>query len=76
MMRQILSKRLTVRGFIYYDFPPSTTPTFCARLVRGSPRVAFATVRTSSTVSTTRQAPSSECLEGRNFGKLIVRVAA
>src|SRR5438309_11433220 len=36
-------------------------PTSCARLVRASPRVAFATERTSSTVSKTRQTLSSEC---------------
>jgi hypothetical protein len=44
--------------------PPSTMRTSCARLVRASPRVAFATARTSSTVSKTRQALSSECWRG------------
>jgi len=59
-MRQILSKRLTLRGFIYYDFAAEHYADF----LRDVGAAASATARTSSTVSKTRRPLSSECWRG------------
>ena len=50
--------------FIYYDFAAEHYADFPREVTAGIARVAFATVRTSSTVSKARQAPSSECWRG------------
>jgi NADPH-dependent curcumin reductase CurA len=64
--------------FINYDFAAEHYADFPREVAAGIARVAFATVRTSSIVDGLESAPGGfiGMLEGRNFGKLIVRVAA
>ena len=76
MMRQILSKRLTVRGFIYYDFAAEHYTDFLREVGAG---IAAGRIRyREDIVDGLESAPGAfiGMLEGRNFGKLIVRVAA
>jgi NADPH-dependent curcumin reductase CurA len=76
MMRQILSKRLTVRGFIYYDFAAEHYTDFLREVGAG---IAAGRIRyREDIVDGLDNAPGAfiGMLEGRNFGKLIVRVAA
>jgi NADPH-dependent curcumin reductase CurA len=75
-MRQILSKRLTVRGFINYDFAAEHYADFLREVGAG---IAAGRIRyREDTVDGLENAPEAfiGMLEGRNFGKLIVRVAA
>src|SRR6058998_895753 len=75
-MRQILSKRLTVRGFINYDFAVEHYAGFLREVGAG---VAAGRIRyREDVVDGLENAPGAfiGMLEGRNFGKLIVRVAA
>src|SRR5881628_2606689 len=74
-MRQILSKRLTVRGFIYYDFASEHYADFLREVGAG---IATGRIRyREDSVDGLENAPGAfiGMLEGRNFGKLIVRVA-
>src|SRR5229473_4474888 len=76
MMRQILSKRLTVRGFINYDFASEHYADFLREVGAG---IAAGRIRyREDIVDGLEKAPGAfiGMLEGRNFGKLIVRVAA
>ena len=73
-MRQILSKSLTVRGFIYYDFAAEHFPAFLREVGAG---IAAGRIRyREDFVDGLERAPEAfiGMLEGRNFGKLIVRV--
>jgi len=75
-MRQILSKRLTIRGFINYDFAAEHYADFLREVGAG---VATGRIRyREDIVDGLENAPGAfiGMLEGRNFGKLIVRVAA
>ncbi len=75
-MRQILSKRLTVRGFINYDFAAEHYADFLREVGAG---IAAGRIRyREDIVDGLENAPGAfiGMLEGRNFGKLIVRVAA
>ncbi len=74
-MRQILSKRLTVRGFINYDFASEHYADFLREVGAG---IAAGRIRyREDIVDGLENAPGAfiGMLEGRNFGKLIVRVA-
>src|SRR5713226_7547891 len=75
-MRQILSKRLTVRGFINYDFAVEHYADFLREVGAGitAGRIRYR----EDIVDGLENAPGAfiGMLEGRNFGKLIVRVAA
>lgn len=74
-MGQILSKLLTVRGFIYYDFAAEYYGDFLREVGAG---IAAGRIRyREDIVDGLETAPSAfiGMLEGRNFGKLIVRVA-
>jgi hypothetical protein len=73
-MRQILSKGLTVRGFIYYDFAAEHYAAFLREVGAG---IASGRIRyREDFVDGLERAPEAfiGMLEGRNFGKLIVRV--
>jgi NADPH-dependent curcumin reductase CurA len=74
-MRQILSKRLTVRGFINYDFAADHYADFLREVGAGitAGRIRYR----EDIVDGLENAPGAfiGMLEGRNFGKLIVRVA-
>src|SRR5438094_816895 len=73
-MRQILSKRLTVRGFINYDFASEHYADFVRDVGAG---IADGRIRyREDIVDGLERAPGAfiGMLEGRNFGKLIVRV--
>jgi NADPH-dependent curcumin reductase CurA len=75
-MRQILSKSLTVRGFINYDFAAEHYPAFLREVGAG---IADGRIRyREDIVDGLEKAPAAfiGMLEGRNFGKLIVRVDA
>jgi NADPH-dependent curcumin reductase CurA len=75
-MRQILSKRLTVRGFLNYDFAAEHYADFLREVGAG---IAAGRIRyREDIVDGLENAPGAfiGMLEGRNFGKLIVRVAA
>src|SRR5947209_5835572 len=75
-MRQVLSKRLTIRGFINYDFAAEHYADFLHEVGAG---VAAGRIRyREDIVDGLENAPGAfiGMLEGRNFGKLIVRVAA
>ena len=75
-MRQILSKRLTVRGFINSDFASEHYADFLREVGAG---IAASHIRyREDIVDGLEHAPGAfiGMLEGRNFGKLIVRVAA
>src|SRR5262249_9947213 len=73
-MREILFKSLTVRGFINYDFAADLFPAFLREVGSG---VADGRIRyREDFVDGLERAPEAfiGMLEGRNFGKLIVRV--
>ena len=75
-MRQILSKSLTVRGFINNEFAAGHYPTFLREVGAG---IADGRIRyREDFVDGLENAPEAfiGMLEGRNFGKLIVRVGA
>jgi NADPH-dependent curcumin reductase CurA len=75
-MRQTLSKRLTVGGFINYDFAAEHYADFLREVGAG---IAAGRIRYGEDiVDGLEKAPGAfiGMLEGRNFGKLIVRVAA
>ena len=73
LMRQVLVKRLTLRGFIVFDFA-SQQPDFWPRSARWYATAASSTAKISSTGW--RNAPRAliGLLQGENFGKVIVRV--
>jgi NADPH-dependent curcumin reductase CurA len=73
-MRAILTKSLTVRGFINYDFAAEHYPAFLREVGAG---IADGRIRyREDFVDGLERAPEAflGMLEGRNFGKLIVRV--
>jgi NADPH-dependent curcumin reductase CurA len=73
-MRQILTKSLTVRGFINYDFAAEHHAAFLREVGAG---IAAGRIRyREDFVDGLERAPEAfiGMLEGRNFGKLIVRV--
>jgi len=73
-MRGILSKSLTVRGFINYDFASEHFAAFLREVGAG---IADGCIRyREDFVDGLEKAPEAfiDLLEGRNFGKLIVRV--
>ena len=73
-MREILSKSLTVRGFINYDFAAEYYPAFLSEVGAG---IADGRIRyREDFVDGLENVPEAfiGMLEGRNFGKLIVRV--
>jgi NADPH-dependent curcumin reductase CurA len=73
-MREILSKSLTVRGFINYDFAAEHYAAFLREVGAG---IAAGRIRyREDFVDGLERAPEAfiGMLEGRNFGKLIVRV--
>jgi NADPH-dependent curcumin reductase CurA len=74
-MREILSKSLTLRGFINYEFAAEYYPAFLREVGAG---IADGRIRyREDFVDGLENAPEAfiGMLEGRNFGKLIVRVA-
>jgi NADPH-dependent curcumin reductase len=74
-MREILSKSLTVRGFTNYDFAAEHYHAFLSEVGAG---IADGRIRyLEDIVDGLERAPEAfiGMLEGRNFGKLIVRVA-
>ena len=74
-MREILSKRLTLRGFINYDFADQHYAEFLRDVGAG---IADGRIRyREDIVDGLEKAPEAfiGMLEGRNFGKLIVRVS-
>jgi NADPH-dependent curcumin reductase CurA len=73
-MRQILTKSLTIRGFINYEFAAEHYPAFLREVSAG---IADGRIRyREDFVDGLERAPEAfiGMLEGRNFGKLIVRV--
>src|SRR5207245_2344786 len=75
-MRQILSKSLTVRGFLNNEFAAEHYPAFLREVGAG---IADGRIRyREDFVDGLENAPEAfiGMLEGRNFGKLIVRVSA
>src|SRR5580700_1962699 len=75
-MREVLSKSLTVRGFINYDFAAQHYADFLREVGAG---IADDSIRyREDIVDGLENAPEAfiGMLDGRNFGKLIVRVAA
>ena len=73
-MREILSKSLTLRGFINYEFAAEYYPAFLREVGAG---IADGRIRyREDFVDGLEKAPEAfiGMLEGRNFGKLIVRV--
>jgi NADPH-dependent curcumin reductase len=75
-MRQILSKSLTLRGFLNYEFAAEHYPAFLREVGAG---IADGRIRyREDFVDGLEKAPEAfiGMLEGRNFGKLIVRVGA
>jgi NADPH-dependent curcumin reductase len=74
-MRAILSKSLTIRGFINYEFAAEHYADFLREVGAG---IAEGRIRyREDIVDGLENAPNAfiGLLEGRNFGKLIVRVA-
>ena len=72
-MRAILSKSVTVRGFLYYDLAAEHFPAFLREVSAG---IADGRIRyREDFVDGLERAPEAfiGMLEGRNFGKLIVR---
>lgn len=59
LMGRILTRSLTVRGFIQGEFAPEQTGDFCGTWAAGWPRARSATARTSWTGSGTRSGPSA-----------------
>jgi hypothetical protein len=75
-MREILSKSLTLRGFINYEFTKQYYAEFLREVGAG---VADGRIRyREDIVDGLEKAPEAfiGMLEGRNFGKVVVRVAA
>src|SRR5262245_34054490 len=75
-MREILSKSLTLRGFINYEFAAEHYPAFLHDVGAG---IADGRIRyREDFVDGLENAPQAfiGMLEGQNFGKLIVRVSA
>src|SRR6266567_3055019 len=75
-MRAILSKRLTLRGFLYHECAAAHYPAFLREVGAG---IATGRIRyREDIVDGLEQAPGAflGLLEGRNFGKVIVRVDA
>jgi NADPH-dependent curcumin reductase CurA len=75
-MRTVLSKSLTLRGFIYYDFAEEHYPQFLRTVSEG---IAQGRIRYHEDVTDgLENAPEAfiGMLEGRNFGKALVRVAS
>src|SRR6266481_6215087 len=75
-MRQILSKSLTVRGFINYEFAAEHYAAFLREVGAG---IADGRIRyREDIIDGLENAPEAfiGMLDGRNFGKLIIRVAA
>jgi NADPH-dependent curcumin reductase CurA len=75
-MRQILSKSLTLRGFIYLDFVEQYYAEFLREVGAG---IADGRIRyREDVVDGLEKAPEAfiGMLEGRNFGKVVVRVRA
>ena len=75
-MREILSKSLTLRGFINYEFAADYYPAFLREVGAG---IANGSIRyREDIVDGLENAPEAfiGMLEGHNFGKLIVRVGA
>jgi NADPH-dependent curcumin reductase CurA len=75
-MREVLSKSLTLRGFIYYEFAVQLYAEFLREVGAG---VADGLIRyREDIVNGLEKAPEAfiGMLEGRNFGKVIVRVGA
>src|SRR5229473_8412688 len=75
-MREVLSKRLTLRGFIYYDFAKEHFSEFLREVGAG---VVDGRIRyREDIVDSLDKAPEAfiGMLEGRNFGKAMVRVDA
>ncbi len=75
-MREVLSKSLTVRGFINYDFAAEYYAEFLREVGAG---IADGRIRyREDIVDGLENAPEAfiGMLDGRNFGKLIIRVAA
>jgi hypothetical protein len=73
-MREILTKSLTVRGFINYEFAAEHYPAFLREVGAG---IADGRIRyREDFVDGLERAPEAfiGMLEGRNFGKLVVRV--
>ena len=73
-MRQILTKSLTIRGFINYEFAAEHYSAFLREVGAG---IAAGRIRyREDFVDGLEKAPEAfiGMLEGRNFGKLIVRV--
>jgi NADPH-dependent curcumin reductase len=74
-MREVLSKSLTVRGFINYDFAEQHYAGFLREVGAG---IADGSIRyREDMVDGLEKAPEAfiGMLDGRNFGKLIIRVA-
>ena len=75
-MHAILSKRLTLRGFLYHECAEAHYPAFLREVGAG---IATGRIRyREDIVDGLEQAPAAflGLLEGRNFGKVIVRVGA
>jgi NADPH-dependent curcumin reductase len=74
-MREVLSKSLTLRGYINYEFAPEHFPAFLQTV---TPAVADGRIRYREDITDGfENAPAAfiDMLEGRNFGKALVRVA-
>jgi NADPH-dependent curcumin reductase len=74
-MREVLSRSLTLRGFIYYEFAADHYPTFLRTV---SAAIADGRIRYREDITEgLENAPAAfiGMLEGRNFGKALVRVA-
>jgi len=75
-MREILSKSLTLRGFINYEFAEAHYPEFLREVGAG---IAAGCIRyREDVVDGLEKAPEAfiGMLDGRNFGKVVVRVGA
>jgi NADPH-dependent curcumin reductase len=75
MMRQVLTKSLTLRGFINYEFAEEHYPAFLRTVSAG---IADGRIRYREDITEgLENAPAAfiGMLEGRNFGKALVRVA-
>jgi NADPH-dependent curcumin reductase CurA len=75
MMRDVLTKSLTIRGFINYEFADEHYPAFLQTVSAG---IAAGTIRYREDITDgLKNAPAAflGMLDGRNFGKALVRVA-
>ncbi len=74
LMREVLSKSLTIRGFIQREFAEAQGPTFRSEMARW---IADGSVKyKEDIVERLENAPQAliRLLEGKNFGKLIVKL--